>query len=41
VKTFTPASADRALVYAQLAKNIENACIKVRRVVIFLRTQAF
>ena len=31
VKTFTPASADRALVYAQLAKNIENACIKARR----------
>ena len=31
VKTFTPASADRELVYAQLAKNIENACIKARR----------
>ena len=48
VKTFTPASADRALVYAQLAKNIENACIKARRyklaaqrAVIFLRTQTF
>ena len=26
VKTFTPASADRELVYAHLAKNIENAC---------------
>jgi DNA polymerase IV len=48
VKTFTPASNDRAFVFAQLAKNIENACIKVRkyklaaqRVVIFLRTQQF
>jgi DNA polymerase IV len=48
VKTFTPASSDRAFVFAQLAKNIENACIKIRkhklaaqRVVIFLRTQQF
>jgi DNA polymerase IV len=48
VKTFTPASRERALVFAQLAKNIENACIKARkyklatqRVVIFLRTQQF
>jgi hypothetical protein len=48
VKTFTPASSDRAFVFAQLAKNIENACIKARkyklatqRVVIFLRTQQF
>jgi nucleotidyltransferase/DNA polymerase involved in DNA repair len=48
VKTFTPASSDRAFVYAQLAKNIENACIKSRkyklatqRVVMFLRTQEF
>jgi DNA polymerase-4/DNA polymerase V len=48
VKTFTPASSDRAFVLAQLAKNIENACIKARkhklaaqRVVIFLRTQQF
>src|SRR5204862_991783 len=48
VKTFTPASRDRAFVFAQLAKNIENACIKARkyklaaqRVVIFLRTQQF
>jgi len=28
VKTFTPASRDRAFVFAQLAKNIENACIR-------------
>src|SRR5215471_11212416 len=48
VKTFTPASSDRAFVFAQLSKNIENACIKVRkyklatqRVVLFLRTQEF
>jgi DNA polymerase-4/DNA polymerase V len=48
VKTFTPASSDRAFVFAQLAKNIENACIKIRkyklatqRVVIFLRTHEF
>jgi DNA polymerase IV len=48
VKTFTPASSDRAFVFAQLAKNIENACIKARkyklatqRVVLFLRTQEF
>jgi len=48
IKTFTPASRDRAFVFAQLAKNIENACIKIRkyklatqRVVIFLRTQEF
>jgi DNA polymerase IV len=48
VKTFTPASSERAFVYAQLAQNIENACIKARkyklatqRVVIFLRTQQF
>jgi DNA polymerase-4/DNA polymerase V len=31
VKTFTPASSDRAFVLAQLAKNIENACIKARK----------
>ena len=48
VKTFTPASRDRAFVLAQLSKNIENACIKIRkyklaaqRVVIFVRTQQF
>jgi DNA polymerase IV len=48
VKTFTPASSDRAFVFAQLSKNIENACMKIRkyklatqRVVIFLRTHEF
>ena len=47
-KTLTPASRDRAFVFAQLAKNVENACIKARkyklathRVVIFVRTQEF
>jgi DNA polymerase-4/DNA polymerase V len=48
VKTFTPASRDRDFVFAQLSKNIENACIKLRkyrlateRVLIFLRSQDF
>jgi DNA polymerase-4/DNA polymerase V len=47
-KTFTPASSDGTFVFAQLAKNLENACIKARRynlaaarVVIFLRKQDF
>ncbi len=30
-RTFTPASSDRAFVYGQLLKNVENACIKARR----------
>jgi nucleotidyltransferase/DNA polymerase involved in DNA repair len=44
-KTFTPASSDPAFLFAQLSKNIENACIKVRRydlaatgALIFVRT---
>jgi nucleotidyltransferase/DNA polymerase involved in DNA repair len=48
VKTFTPPSSDREMVYAQLAKNIESACTKARRyklaaqrALIFLRTQDF
>lgn len=47
-KTFTPPSADRQFVFAQLSKNIESACIKIRRysqatrdVIFFLRTQKF
>ena len=47
-KTFTPASRDRSFVFAQLSKNIENACIKARRhglaarcAVIYLKTQDF
>lgn len=30
-RTFTPASKDEPFVYAQLSKNMENACIKARR----------
>ncbi len=30
-KTFTPVSSDRHYVFAQLSKNLENACIKARR----------
>jgi len=48
VKTFTPPSSNREFVFAQLAKNVENACIKLRkyqlateRVLIFLRSQDF
>lgn len=47
-KTFTPPSNDRDVVFAQLSKNIENACIKARRyclvarrVALLLRTQDF
>ncbi len=47
-KTFTPPSNDAAFVYAQLSKNLENACIKARRynlsaarLIIFLRRQDF
>ena len=47
-KTFTPASRDRAFVFSQLSKNVENACIKARRhnlvtrdIAIFLKTQDF
>jgi DNA polymerase-4 len=48
VKTFTPPSCDRAFVFAQLSKNIENACIKAQRyklaakgALLFLKTQQF
>ncbi len=30
-KTFSPPSSDKEYVFAQLSKNVENACIKVRR----------
>ena len=47
-RTFTPPSCDADFVYSQLSKNIENACIKLRRynqatkkITIFLRTQQF
>jgi hypothetical protein len=47
-KTFTPPSSDRTFVFAQLSKNLENACIKVRRhklaatrLIVFLRKKDF
>ncbi len=47
-KTFTPPSDDRTFVFAQLSKNLENACIKARRhklaatrLIIFLRKKDF
>lgn len=47
-KTFTPPSTDSTFVFAQLSKNIENACIKARRwnlvtskITFFLKTQEF
>lgn len=47
-KTFTPPSNDAAFVFAQLSKNLENACIKARRyklsaarLMVFLRRQDF
>lgn len=47
-RTFTPPSNDRNFVFSQLAKNIDNACIKARRyglgateAYIFLKTQDF
>lgn len=48
VKTFTPPSANRHFIFSQLSKNIENACIKLRRynlatnrVLFFLKLQNF
>ena len=48
VRTFTPPSHDATFVFAQLAKNLENACIKARRyrlaanrLIVFLRKQDF
>lgn len=47
-KTFTPPSKDPTCIYSQLSKNIENACIKLRRwnlvtseISFFLKTQEF
>lgn len=47
-KTFTPPSTNREFVFAQLSKNIENACLKAmrhnleaREVAFFLKTQDF
>ncbi|MBI5102125.1 MAG: DNA polymerase IV [Nitrospirae bacterium] len=48
VRTFTPPSSEEMFIFAQLSKNLENACIKARRydlaaarLVIFLRSQDF
>ncbi len=47
-KTFTPPSTDETFVFAQLSKNLENACIKARRhtlaatrLILFLRKKDF
>lgn len=47
-KTFTPPSRDETFIFAQLSKNLENACIKARRhrlaatrLIVFLRRQDF
>ncbi|MGW8273123.1 MAG: DNA polymerase Y family protein, partial [Thermodesulfovibrionales bacterium] len=47
-KTFSPPSREESLLFAQLSKNLENACIKARRhrlaatrLVVFLRSQGF
>jgi len=47
-KTFTPPSGDATFVFAQLSKNLENACIKARRyrlvasrLILFLRSKDF
>ena len=47
-KTFTPPSDDETFVFAQLSRNLENACAKARRhnlvanrLIVFLRTQDF
>ena len=47
-KTFTPPSQDEIFIFAQVSKNLENACIKARRyklaasrLVVFLRKQDF
>lgn len=48
VKTFTPPSMDEDFIFAQLSKNLENACIKARRyrlaagrLIVLLRRQDF
>jgi DNA polymerase-4/DNA polymerase V len=47
-KTFTPPSQDETFVFAQVSKNLENACIKARKyhlaatkIIVFLRKQDF
>lgn len=40
-KTFTPPSNNKEFIYSQLSKNIENACIKLRRHELFARKISF
>ncbi len=47
-RTFTPATTDQQILFAQISKNIENACIKLRsfglsakRISFFFKTQEF
>jgi DNA polymerase IV len=47
-KTFTPPSTDETFIFAQISKNLENACIKARRyklaatrLIVFLKGQDF
>lgn len=47
-RTFTPPSRNKEFVFAQLLKNVENACIKARRhrllakgIIVYLKTQEF
>lgn len=47
-KTFTPPSCDKEFIFSQLSKNVENACIKLRRhrlsakrIFFYLKTQAY
>jgi DNA polymerase-4/DNA polymerase V len=48
VKTFTPPTSDREFIFSQLSRNIENACIKLRRYnlaakkgIFFIKLQTF
>lgn len=41
VRTFTPPSSDRQFIFSQLSKNIENACIKLRRHNLVAKSGAF
>ncbi len=40
-KTFTPPSTDKSFIFSQLSKNVENACIKLRRHNLFAKQCAF
>ncbi len=40
-RTFTPASADRSLIHAQLSKNVESACARLRSRGYFARWMSF